>query len=171
MGNKTKISSLSARALGNLLGLCTEYECNVISIDQNQQRSEALEDLLSSTLPAVEYDRKNIEDNASRICDISGLSHGDSIRQLLLGQKTDLPLLNKIKKYAKNLTKNAESDIKSDITGAVYYAAIASALVYHNQKISRLSDDQMRHALSELSATLWIPSDLAELFVKACKQL
>lgn len=49
----------------------------------------------------------------------------------------------------------------------IYYAAIVSALVFHEQKITRHSYEKLQEALTDLDEKQWIPSDLKDLFKKA----
>ena len=167
MAKKTKISSLPAEKLGHLLNLCSEKGQAEKGVDQGQKMSEALEDLLASALPADSYDSTSVKDELSHLCDISGLAHGDSIRAMLMDPQTGIVLIDEIKGYAKNRSKKAASEAEGDAAGVVYYATIASALVYHDDKISRFSIKDLRQTFSDLGKTQWVPSDLAELFKKA----
>lgn len=167
MAKKTKISSLPAEKLGHLLNLCSEKGQAEKGIDQGQKMSEALEDMLASALPADSYDSTSVKDELSHLCDISGLAHGDSIRAMLMDPQTGIALIDKIKGYAKNRSKKAASEAEADAAGVVYYAAIACALVYHDSRISRLSEQKLQQTFANLAETTRVPSDLAELFKKA----
>lgn len=167
MAKKTKISSLPPEKLGHLLNLCSEKDQADKGIDQNQKMSEALEDLLASTLPSSIYDSTSVKDELSHLCNISGLAHGDSIRNILLNPQTDIALIQKIKDYAKNLSKKGVSEVEKDTASTVYYAAIASALVYHDKRITKFSVENLQQTFSDLSKRNWVPSDLKKLFKEA----
>ena len=167
MAKKTKISSLPAEKLGHLLGLCSENAKSAQVFDHDQVCLEALEDLLASVLPAESYDSSSVIDELSHLCDISGLAQGDPIRNILLDSQASVALLDQIRGFAKNKSKKAASEAEADATGVVYYAAIAGALVYHDSKISRLSQQKLQQTFAELAETNWVPSDLVELFKKA----
>lgn len=167
MAKKTKISSLPPEKLGHLLSLCSEKDQVDKGIDHDQKMSEALEDLLASSLPRSIYDSTSVKNELSHLCNISGLAYGDSLRDMLLNPQMDITLIKKIKDYAKNLSKKGVSEVEKDTASTVYYAAIASALVHQHQKISKFSIKNLKRTFSDLSKTTWVPSDLAELFKEA----
>ena len=86
---------------------------------------------------------------------------------MLLQPDTDLSILHRIRKQGKILLAQARSPIEQDAATALYYAAIASGLVFHRATISKLSNEQLSQALSTLSQETWLPSDLFKLFKKA----
>ena len=49
----------------------------------------------------------------------------------------------------------------------VYYAAIASALLFHQRRITEHTYDKLEKAYGDLEQKDWIPSELKELFRKA----
>ncbi len=89
--------------------------------------------------------------------------------EVLLDPNTDPKAVKTIKEYAKELAvqKASEADHASAI--AMYYAAIASALVFHDEKITTHSYEYLRSAFAELAEKPWVPQELSELFVTAVK--
>lgn len=89
--------------------------------------------------------------------------------EVLLDPDTDLKAVKTIKEYAKELAvrKSSEADHASAI--AMYYAAIASALAFHDEKITTHSYEYLRSAFAELVEKPWLPPELATLFVMAAK--
>jgi hypothetical protein len=58
-----------------------------------------------------------------------------SLADLLLNPVTDLALLKAIKEYSKQIYQSTVSKGENSISLAIYYGAIASALVHHKEKI------------------------------------
>jgi len=164
---KKSFSDLDKEILHNILKVCVEEGDSGPEAGPDLRRSELLEDLLAESLPNSSQDKPLISKHLDSICDISGLTEGVSLRALLLHPETDISILHKIRKQGKILLRRAKSPEMRDVATTLYYAAIASALVFHNEKISKLSKDKLRQTLSALSQATWQPSDLAKLLKKA----
>jgi len=83
---------------------------------------------------------------------------GKPLKDVLLDSQSGLGLLRNIKRYGKKLANRAEPEHSVGI--AVYYAAISSALLFHDDKITRHSYRYLADSLDVLE-TEWMPSDLA----------
>ena len=96
-----------------------------------------------------------------------------SIRDLLLDPRTHLDVITTLKDYIKELVRRRSPGEEKTAVRVIYYAAIASGLVFHGRKITRHSFETLHGAFTELDRKTWIPSDLRDLFVKAlavCEQ-
>jgi hypothetical protein len=96
-----------------------------------------------------------------------------SIRELLFGPKTHLDVIATLKDYIKELVRRAVPGDEKTAVRVIYYAAIASGLVFHGRKITRHSFETLHGAFTELDKKTWIPSDLKDLFAQAqavCRQ-
>jgi hypothetical protein len=102
-----------------------------------------------------------------RSCEELRQCAGRSLRDTILSRGTDLPTLMTLKNYGKTLVRAAESEPEKAASTAIYYAAIAAALVYHQQRITSLPDPQLSDGLSVLAAKVWIPDELKALYRKA----
>jgi hypothetical protein len=89
---------------------------------------------------------------------------------LLRDSKTDVAVLQRVKEYAKTLGRNAGSDIEEDVYLAVYFAAIAAALVFRDERITEHSDRDLTHFLNSFAQAAWMPTDLADLLGKAARR-
>jgi hypothetical protein len=92
---------------------------------------------------------------------------GKTLVEVLLGPRTDLGLLRAIKECCKRLSSGLESKAEAAIATTLYYAAVASALVYHNKKITQHSWDALDEAYRLLMDKPWMDPELAELFSRA----
>lgn len=82
----------------------------------------------------------------------NGLSDvaSQALRQLLTNPHTDLVIVRRLKDYAKAWSCCSAQGPEHTAAILVYYAAIASALVFHGQKITRHSYETLRAAFSQL---------------------
>lgn len=98
---------------------------------------------------------------------------GQTMAHLLLNPKTDLAVIRTIKDYGKELARRGDTDGEQVAGTAVYYAAIASALVFHRHRITQYPLEKLHEAFSRLRQKPSIPSELKRLFEKAihsCQQ-
>jgi len=72
-----------------------------------------------------------------------------------------------IKEHAKRMMSTADTDAKYETRAVIYYAAIASALVLHDRKITTHSNRDLEDSLSALAERKWINADLSQLLKKA----
>lgn len=92
---------------------------------------------------------------------------GKSLGEILLAQDTDLGILRAIKTYGKKLSLTVESGKENAVAVTIYHAAIAGALVHHDQLISTSSYDELGRSFAILVDKKWLTPELKELFVKA----
>ncbi len=89
------------------------------------------------------------------------------MRTLLLAPQSDLVVLENVKDHAKELGTRAGSDIEREVALALYFAAIAAALLHHKTKISEHPWKHLEQSFRTLSRRPWIPADLLQLFTTA----
>ena len=168
---KKSFLDLHKDTLYDLLKLCAEAEACDKQVDPDRLRCEQLEDLLSGPLPETQSMRTSHSDHLGSVCDLSGLSASVSLRDLILDPDTDLQILQRIRKHGKTVIRQAETALDRETGGILYHAAIASALVLHNQRISKLAHDDMITAFTALAEASWLPTDMKRLFKQAVKAL
>ena len=89
---------------------------------------------------------------------------GQALAQLLMNPQTDLVIVRTLKDYAKALSRCGAQAPEHTAAIVVYYAAIASALVFHGKRITRHSYETLRVAFSQLAEKNWLPRELKMLF-------
>lgn len=92
---------------------------------------------------------------------------GRSLCELLLDGGTDLQLHVAIKDYSKKIYQSSISKGENSIAAAIYYLAIAAALVYHDATISAHSEDTLKTAFGDLLAKTWMSPEFKELLETA----
>lgn len=160
---------LSIEQSTNLLKLALEPDQNKKKKDTEKERAELLLDTLSSRLPInpalLESLPAVLRSLSEELQSVSGLPLG----KLMQNPRIKTTLLRRIKDFGKELGASANDQIERDVALAIYYAAIAGALVYHNVKISEYSYKQLEQYFVTLSKHSWIPPNLVALYKKACK--
>ena len=135
--------------------------------------SDVLQDMLSNELsldPALPDSLPSVLNWPSD--EVFAIS-GQSMNDLLLDCSTDLAVIKTLKDYAKELVRRGGRGMKQAAATAIYYAAIASALVFHRCKITKYPYPKLQEAYAELRQKSWVPLELKDLFQKAhalCKQ-
>ena len=94
---------------------------------------------------------------------------GKPLGEVLLDSDTELNAIKSIKDYGKKLAARRDSQADHSASIAIYFAAIASALLFHGEKITSYSYEHLRESFNELIEGTWIPSELAIHFSKACR--
>ena len=139
----------------------------------SQTKAEMLRRWLSQTLPLDKSQIDMLPAALGRLCHTIGLLAGETIFDLLQSPSTDISLIKKIKRYGKEMSARAESKAEHEVAAAIYYAAIAHALAFHDLRISRFSYKKLETSFSRLVKEKWISKDLSVLFEiagKCCRE-
>jgi hypothetical protein len=99
-------------------------------------------------------------------CDVRSLA-GQSLLEVLLSPHTDVGLLQAIKDCSKRLSASLDSKAEAALATTVYYAALASALVHHDRKITQYPYDSLDRSFAAFAAKRWVAPELAALFSRA----
>jgi hypothetical protein len=171
MDKKSTTFGLSPEKLADLLKICSDSTQSEDEnrVDITQKKTELLQDRLAETLP-FELSKKSLSKEVlDRLSQIRALVIGEPIRNLLNNPETGIGLIKQIKDYSKRLSRNAASEAEHDTANAIYYAAIASALVFHDIKISKYSYKSLHESFSKLINEEWIPKEITQMFVRTCE--
>ena len=99
-------------------------------------------------------------------CDVRSLA-GRSLLEVLLSPQSDVGLLQAIKDCSKKLSFSLDSKMEAALATTIYYAALASALVHHDRKITQYSYEALDRSFATFAAKKWIPPELSALFLRA----
>jgi hypothetical protein len=99
-------------------------------------------------------------------CDVRSLA-GRSLREVLLSPQSDLGLLQAVKDCSKKLSFSLDSKTEAALATTIYYAALASALVYHGKKITQYPYETLDQSFLTFAAKKWMAPELAGLFSRA----
>jgi hypothetical protein len=90
-----------------------------------------------------------------------------SLSQVFSGPGSDIGLLRAIKECSKTLSCTLDSEVEMALATTVYYAALASALVHHDEKITQNSYEKLDESLALLIGKKWMAEELVALFSQA----
>ena len=138
-------------------------------MDRHQGKDEMLHRRLAETLPLDKFQIDMLPAVLGKLCHTMGLLAGETLLSLALNPVTDMTLIERIKRYGKELSARAKSKDEHEVATAIYYAAIASALAFHDTRMSRFSYQKLATAFSRLIREEWISSELCVLYKIAHK--
>ena len=143
------------------------------SMNRNESKREILRRRLAVPLPLEKSQIDMLPAALSQLCHTLGLLAGESINSLVQDPATDISLILRIKQYSREFSATSESEDDREVATAIYYAAIANALAFHDSKISKFSYEKLEKAFRRLAKEKWISSELRVLFSdahKLCKE-
>lgn len=129
--------------------------------------AEPLRKMLAGKLPLDPAMPDSLPAVLKRPCEEMVAVADRTMRDLVLDSKTDLSVIKSLKDYAKELARRGGPDGQEAAATAIYYAAIASAIVFHQHKITRHSYEKLHEAYTDLEQKPWVSSELKDLFRKA----
>ena len=74
-----------------------------------------------------------------------------------------------IKYYAKRRIGQVETEAECMATRALYYAAIAAAMSFWGEKITKFSYHQLRQRLGIMAARPWMPAEVRSIYAQASR--
>ena len=169
----TKLFGLSGDKLAHLLKDCVGDGLCEDKGDTEQQKAELLRDLLEDVLPTDPVVIERMPTLLKQLYRELLPLAGESLGSLMQNPQTNISIIRKIKDYGKRVAASSDSEAAYETSGTIYYAAIASGLVFHNQKITGYSYEQLEQYFSSLIEKKWIPPQITQLFIMAreiCKQ-
>lgn len=130
-------------------------------------RSEFFEDQISASLPEDFFRQSNLPGHLSVLCDISGISKSETFKSVIKNNNVELGLLVKIKDYFKALSVKTADQMEHQIYISIYFAAIASALLHHHERISSYSYEELAASYERLLKENWLPEYILKLYREA----
>jgi hypothetical protein len=122
----------------------------------------------------ISVDLASLDPSLSRkiaaLADANGLvlkSFGDLVRH----ERPPIELLRLVKEFAKISRGHPESSLPPEVASVLYYLAISASLVRWEERITSLSDEDLRAGLSWALKLEWIDAPARELFERAERKL
>ncbi|MFC1635923.1 hypothetical protein ACFL5Z_13875 [Planctomycetota bacterium] len=169
MDKRPTTLGLSPDKLAGLWNIGSKAEETGKAADSDSKKTELLRDLLSGTVQPHTPKAKSGSKKQTHQKSFSNFLTDVSIDKLLQNPKTDITLLRKIKEHGKRLSEGAKSKTEYQVANTIYYAAIASALVFHRRSLTTFSFNDLEQYFLRLKEERWIPTSLRSLFKKACE--
>jgi hypothetical protein len=169
MDKRPTTLGLSPDKLAGLWNIGFDTEEAKKSDDSDSKKTEILRDLLAGSLPTLLPKVKSRLKEPTHQKSVVNFLTDAPIEKLLQNPETDIVLLRKVKNHGKKLSERAQSKEEYQVANTAYYAAIASALVFHDRRITSFSYKDLQKYLHRLSEEKWIPESLRNLFKRACE--
>ena len=162
-------TNMGPKQLADMLGVALEAG-EADSPDPVEMTAELLRNKLDGPLPpdptAAAKPPSALDNIYNRLAPQSQRSLGEA----LVEPKTSLGTVLRIKDYAKQTAAQDRPKAQRNVATIVYYAAIASALLFHSRKITTYSYDAIAITLATLIDKPWIPQVLVE-HLKAARRI
>lgn len=133
----------------------------------DELKAELLRDRLAETLALYETKTGDVSRSQTRMSKVIGDLAGEPIGAFLSNSKTDLRILRRIKNHGRELSEFARSKPERHVANTIYYAAIATAVLFHDTRITAHSYVDLGRSLRRLVKETWISESLTRLFEKA----
>jgi len=167
MSNKESTFGITLKGLTDLLGVGVGIDPPQDTASEDRAAGELLGARLAGTLPldtaVVNALPAIIGKLQAELMPLAGRPLGEA----LLDDKTELSAIKRIKDYGKKLAAGRDSKANHSSATAIYFSAIASALLFHGQRITSYSYEHLRESFNELIEETWIPPKLARHLSKA----
>jgi len=158
---------LKLEQLAKLFSVAAEDENHMGDFHNEKATAGLLRNRLASTLPKDSILLNSIltmlDQPGSNIQSLAG----KSLVEILLDPKSEAGLLQAIKDYSKNLSCSSTCEAEMAAATIIYYAALASLLIYHEKKITQYSYEALAESFALLMEKKWIAEELVELFSSA----
>lgn len=86
---------------------------------------------------------------------------------LLLDPHTAVTTIKAIRNHAKKRAACEDSEAEHAVMTTIYFAATASALVFHGVKVTTYSHESLKTSFEKLISKAWMPANLIGLFQRA----
>ena len=139
------------------------------SVTMENKQAQLWHNLLSRPLPLDKPQLETLPVVLADFCHTLGLLAGPSLQGLLQDPSTEVSVIENIKLYAKDLSRQSQSQQEHTSANTLYYAAIAHALLYHQRKITAFGYQDLGKAFSELQKLKWVDEKFRCLFKEACE--
>jgi len=166
---ETTTFGLRSEKVARLLRIGAEGNEPKTRPDALELKAELLRDRLAETLSLYDVESAELSKRQTRMSQAIADLAGEPIGRLLLNPKTDLSILRRIKDHGRKLSEAARSVPERHVTNTVYYAAIASAIVHCDTRITAHAFNGLTISFSMLGQEQWIPKAFARLFSKAAR--
>ena len=170
---KRSTFDLTPAQLGRLLAATAKTADSTDAMVEDQAKKRLLQEYLSRRLSEEpSFETALLSGTGRSTGEIRGFLDR-SMKETLLDPQCDLVLLKAIKDHSKRLSAMVASGPQTLMTATVYYGAVAAALIYHNQRISQYTIEDLAGRFLALTQRSWIDLELRDLFTRAaaiCRQ-
>jgi len=153
--------------VARLLGVAAEETDRTEQARVHRTAAEVLADMLNNAFPLAAAEGGPLRDPGQRRREGRRTTCVKAIGDLLMEPNSDLAAIKALKDHTKALVSSSEDDAEHAGATAIYYAAIAHALLFHGRKITGHSYGKLQEAFEKLAGKPWVPSEVKTLYRKA----
>jgi hypothetical protein len=166
---KSNTFGLDPDKMADLLRIGFETGGSAADVSADEEKGELLLDRLAEPLLLDPSFVRLLPDVPHLLSNAMELCSGNTIGDLLLNKDVEVGLLKKVKDLNNKFSRRTDSKVEKDVAIAIYYAAIASVLVFHGQKITGFEYSDLEKSFEQLKGKSWMSTDLRDLFKRACE--
>ena len=167
MNKEPTIYGLSREKVARILQIGSEKEDLEHEPFIPESTAELLRDKLAQPFLS-DYTINFCDSELSKIpCHPTALVPLETIGDLLCNRKTTTSILKKLKNFGRSLFSKGKIASQRDVGLAIYYGAIANALIFHDVRITRLSYLDLHSSFIALADKEWMSPQLQSLFRRA----
>ena len=167
MTDKRSVFDASCENIHRFLDDCVASEPSPGKLSRTARMEQWLQEQLAEKCPVSGSRGRSQSRLLERIEETVLQNMNGSVGQALSDPKVPVELVQAIKdRYKEWAGKEADKD-KQRIHTAIYFAAIARALVSHNQTITHHPHDYLIHSFETLRGERWVSSPLRALYAEA----
>jgi len=160
---KDTTAGLTSEQLARLLGVSCDPELGA----EHDHLSETAGQVLDAYLAGA----SNVATAGFSQLPVGSGSRGgnrtSSLGEMLIDPMASEDTIAAIRQYAKRMAAQRASEAERAAATALYFAAIANGLVFHDRKLTTLSYDALQVSLGELLDKAWLSRQLVPLLEKA----
>lgn len=167
MTEEWTVSGASRENIRHFLDDCVASESPDEKVSATAQMQQWLADQLSEKCPVPTPKGHSQSRLLASLQEQVRLNQSPCVGEVLSDPRADLEAVQGIKdRYKAQAQKEADKN-RQRVYTAVYFAAIARALVSHHQTITQYANDYLIHSFDVLAGEPWVRSHLRELYLEA----
>ena len=167
--SRDSTSGLKPERLARLLGIALDADSEGSKNISARTTAELLNAHLNGQLPLDTTAVEALPVILGRLQKDLVLQEGKTLGEVLMDPESELNAIKRIREHGKKMAARKGKGAERAVAVAIYYAAIANALLFHKAKITTHSYELLEASFAKLREKPWMCSELAELFAKACK--
>ena len=163
MSEKSTTAGASPENLAGLFGVCPGEKDGREPPDPTEAKEHLLRWVLAGALPGQGELQKSLPAMADQLHPLGRRPLGE----VLLDAGTPLEAIQEIKSHGKRLAAGTRPEEEHSVAVTVYFAAIASAMLFHGKKITSHSWPALAEHFDGLAGKTWMAPELAGHFARA----
>jgi len=169
MSQEFEVFGMKSQQIRDLFALSVQDEMDLPTEENlDTKKAEVLQQFLLQPLPRDLNETKALPSMLKHMCETLPALESQSLEEVLLNGRTAVSLLEWTKEYGKRLSTQVPEE-QYEFADIIYHAVIASALVFHEKKISSFSYEALAKDFSQLTVKAWIPREFRQLFHQAVR--